>query len=211
MSRPTPVAVWEAMQAGNERFVAGTPLHPRQDVERRHELAHAQKPQAVLFGCADSRLAAEIIFDEGLGDLFVVRNAGQVVSDSAIASIEYAVAALDVSLIVVLAHDECGAVRAAIDSTDLDSPELPSQIWRLISKIVPAVRRVLRDTPGATPQNVDAEAVGRVHLQNTVDDLLASSRLIADAVADGRVAIVGANYRLAEGTAVPHVRVGLGD
>ncbi|RZI80239.1 MAG: carbonic anhydrase, partial [Microbacterium sp.] len=87
------------MQRGNARFVAGEPRHPRQDVERRHELESAQKPRAVLFGCSDSRLAAEIIFDKGLGDLFVVRNAGQVVSDSAIASIEYAVAVLEVPLI----------------------------------------------------------------------------------------------------------------
>ncbi|MFT3799570.1 MAG: carbonic anhydrase [Microbacterium sp.] len=199
------------MQRGNARFVAGEPRHPRQDVERRAELAHAQKPQAVLFGCSDSRLAAEIIFDQGLGDLFVVRNAGQVVSDSATASLEYAVAVLDVSLIIVLAHDACGAVRAAIDSTAPDAAELPPHIWRLIARIVPAVRSVLRATPRATPATVDAELVGREHLRNTVDDLLESSRLIADAVAAGRLAIVGANYRLGDGTAVAQVSVGLGD
>lgn len=209
--RPTPTRVWDEMRRGNARFVAGEPRHPRQDVERRHELEAAQKPRAVLFGCSDSRLAAEIIFDKGLGDLFVVRNAGQVVSDSAIASIEYAVSVLDVSLIVVLAHDQCGAVRAAIDSTALDAPELPPHIWRLISRIVPAVRRVLRSQPGATPDTVDAERVGAEHLRNTVDDLMSSSRLISDAVADGRLAIVGANYRLGEGTAVPQVTVGLDD
>lgn len=207
--RPSPFKVWDEMRRGNARFVAGEPRHPRQDVERRHELEHTQKPRAVLFGCSDSRLAAEIIFDKGLGDLFVVRNAGQVVSDSAIASLEYAVAILDVSLVVVLAHDECGAVRAAIDSTAPDADELPPHIWRLIAKIVPAVRRVLRATPGATPATVDAEVVGREHLRNTVDDLLASSKLISDAVAAGRLGIVGANYRLGEGTAVPHVMVGL--
>ncbi len=209
--RPSPAKVWDEMRRGNARFVAGEPRHPRQDVERRNELAHTQKPRAVLFGCSDSRLAAEIIFDKGLGDLFVVRNAGQVVSDSAIASIEYAVAVLDVSLVIVLAHDECGAVRAAIDSTALDAPELPPHIWRLIAKIVPAVRGVLRATPDATPATVDAEIVGREHLRNTVDELLASSRLITDAVAEGRLAIVGANYRLGEGTAAPHVVVGLDD
>ncbi len=206
--RPTPRKVWDEMLRGNARFVGGEPRHPRQDVERRHELAHTQTPRAVLFGCSDSRLAAEIIFDKGLGDLFVVRNAGQVVSDSAIASLEYAVAMLDVSLIIVLAHDECGAVRAAIDSTALDAPELPPHIWRLIAKIVPAVRRVLRATPHATPASVDAEIVGREHLRNTVDDLLSSSRLISDAVAAGRLGVVGANYRLADGTAIPHVVVG---
>ena len=139
-----------------------------------------------------------------------MRNAGQVASDSAVASLEYAVAALDVSLIIVLAHDACGAVRAAIDSTALDSPELPPHIWRLIAKIVPAARTVLRSSGGIDPRELDAEDVGIAHLHNTIDDLLASSRLIADAVAEGRVGIVGANYRLSEGTAVPHVAVGIG-
>lgn len=207
--RSAPATVWDEMLRGNARFVAGEPRHPRQDVERRHELAAAQTPRAVLFGCSDSRLAAEIIFDKGLGDLFVVRNAGQVVSDSAIASIEYAVAVLDVPLIIVLAHDQCGAVRAAIEATAEDAPELPTHIWRLIARIVPAVRRVLRADPDATPSTVDAEKVGAEHLRNTVDDLLASSRLISDAVAAGRLGIVGANYRLGEGTAVPQVTVGL--
>ena len=102
----TPARVWATMQRGNERFVAGTPKHPRQDVETRTELAHLQTPRAALFGCSDSRLAAEIIFDLGLGDLFVVRNAGQVISESVIGSLEYAVEVLGVALIVVLGHDE---------------------------------------------------------------------------------------------------------
>jgi carbonic anhydrase len=205
----TPAAVWTEMQHGNARFITGAPSHPRQDVERRHDLAHTQAPRAALFGCADSRLAAEIIFDQGLGDLFVVRNAGQVVTDSVVGSLEYAVAVLNVPLIVVLGHDECGAVRAAIDSTALDGPELPPHIWRLIASIVPAARRVLRESPDATAETVDAETVGREHLRDTVAELLNSSELISQAVADGRLGIVGANYRLAEGAAVPDIIVGI--
>jgi hypothetical protein len=91
-----PADVWAEMVEGNARFVAGTPQHPRQDVERRAALAHVQRPVAALFGCSDSRLAAEIIFDKGLGDLFVVRNAGQIISDSVLGSLEYAVAVLGV-------------------------------------------------------------------------------------------------------------------
>ncbi len=208
--RPTPAEVWEEMQRGNERFVAGAPQHPRQDVERRTELASGQRPDAALFGCSDSRLAAEIIFDKGLGDLFVVRNAGQVISDSVIGSLEYAVAVLEVPLIVVLAHDACGAVGAAIESTGVDAPTLPAHIWRQIAPIVPAVRRVIRrGTDEGRPADViDADAVGLEHLRATVAELLHSSELISEAVADGRVAIVGANYRLAEGTAVPNIIVG---
>lgn len=209
--RPTPSTVWEEMRRGNARFVAGEPRHPRQDVERRHELAAGQRPRAALFGCADSRLAAEIIFDKGLGDLFVVRNAGQVIADSVIGSLEYAVAVLEVPLIVVLGHDACGAVRAAIDSTRADAPALPPHIWRLIAPIVPAVRRVQRaaTVDGVVPDEIDADEVGREHLRDTVAQLLHSSELISEAVAEGRLGIVGANYRLAEGTAVPHVAVGI--
>jgi carbonic anhydrase len=211
VTSPTPLAVWTEMQEGNARFVAGEPRHPRQDVDRRHELAAAQAPRAALFGCSDSRLAAEIIFDEGLGDLFVVRNAGQVISDSVVGSLEYAVAVLGVPLIVVLGHDACGAVRAAIESTGADAPALPAHIWRLIAPIVPAVRRVQRElvAEGGVATEVDPEHVGREHLRDTVAELLHSSELISDAVAAGTLAIVGANYRLSEGTAVPDVILGL--
>lgn len=205
---PTPSSAWADMQRGNGRFVEGTPEHPRQDIERRHSVAAGQKPRAALFGCADSRLSAEIIFDMGLGDLFVVRNAGQVISDSVVGSLEYAVAVLEVPLIVVLGHDECGAVRAAIDSTRVDAPNLPPHIWRLIAPIVPAVRRVIREGAAAPEDPVDAERVGREHLRDTVAELLHSSELISDAIAEGRLAIVGANYRLGEGTAVPDIIVG---
>lgn len=202
----TPAEVWTDMREGNARFVSGAPSHPRQDVERRHELAGGQRPRAALFGCADSRLAAEIIFDQGLGDLFVVRNAGQVISDSVVGSLEYAVAVLGVPLIVVLGHDECGAVAAAIESTTPDAPSLPPHIWRQIAPIVPAVRRVIR---ASSENEVDVEEVGREHLRDTVAELLHSSELISDAVAEGTLAIVGANYRLSEGTAVPDVIVGI--
>ncbi|GEB46209.1 MULTISPECIES: carbonic anhydrase [Microbacterium] len=208
--RMTPRQVWRQMVEGNERFVSGAPAHPRQDVERRTELASSQHPTAALFGCSDSRLAAEIIFDEGLGDLFVVRNAGQVISDSVIGSLEYAVGVLEVPLIVVLAHDACGAVGAAIESTGVDAPTLPAYIWRQIAPIVPAVRRVQRASAvdGHLPDAVDPELVGREHLRHTVGELLRASELISEAVAEGRTAVVGANYRLDEGEAFPVVIVG---
>ncbi|MBC7402751.1 MAG: carbonic anhydrase [Microbacteriaceae bacterium] len=195
------------MNRGNRRFVEGEPSHPRQDVERREQLVDAQTPHAALFGCSDSRLAAEIIFDNGLGDLFVVRNAGQVISASVIGSLEYAVAVLHVPLIVVLGHDECGAVRAAIDSQSPDVPPLPPHIHQLIEKIIPAVKRVATRSghPTARP---DSTEVGREHLRDTVAELLDTSELISNAIAAGTLAIVGANYRLLEGTAVPDIIVG---
>lgn len=205
----TPATTWNEMLRGNARFVAGSPLHPRQDVERRAELAGKQEPDAALFGCSDSRLAAEIIFDKGIGDLFVVRNAGQIISDSVVGSLEYAVGVLHVPLIVVLGHDECGAVHAAIASQAPDAAPLPHHIARLIAKIVPAVRRVaLTGGVAIQPQRADALEVGREHLRDTISELLEASELITDAIAEGTLAIVGANYRLLEGRAVPDIHVG---
>lgn len=206
--RLTPAQAWADMLEGNARFVAGEPRHPRQDVDRRNEIAELQQPRAALFGCSDSRLAAEIIFDEGLGDLFVVRNAGQVISDSVLGSLEYAVAVLHVPLIVVLGHDACGAVRAAIDSTAPDAPGLPPHVWRQVAPIVPAVRRV-QATDLSAPGDIDAEHVGREHLRDTVNELLHSSELISEAVADGSLGIAAMNYRLAEGRAVPDFVLGI--
>ena len=99
--------------AGNRRFVLGRREHPNQDADRRTAVAPGQRPFAVLFGCSDSRLAAEIIFDRGLGDLFVVRTAGHVVGPEVLGSIEYGIAILDVPLVAVLGHDSCGGGAAA--------------------------------------------------------------------------------------------------
>jgi carbonic anhydrase len=206
-SPATPAKIWAEMVRGNERFINGTPRHPRQDVERRHQIAAGQAPRAALFGCSDSRLAAEIIFDKGLGDLFVVRNAGQVISDSVLGSLEYAVAVLGVPLIVVLGHDECGAVAAAIEAVEPDAPTLPVHIRRVIDKITPAVHAAEHRQAGKAMQ-IDPYEVGRLHLRDTVRELLESSEMISEAVAEGRLAIVGANYRLAEGRAVADLVVG---
>ncbi|MFF1574064.1 carbonic anhydrase [Leifsonia sp. NPDC058292] len=213
MGMPRPSRVWDEMLRGNERFVGGGPEHPRQDVERRETIAAGQAPLAAIFGCSDSRLAAEIIFDLGLGDAFVVRNAGQVMSDSVLGSLEYAVGVLHVPLILVLGHDECGAVRAAIDSQATDAEPLPPHIANLIAPIVPAVHRVSRTSLGQSidPSVLDASEVGREHLRDTVAELLEESEMISAAVADGSLAIVGANYRLQEGRVVPDVVVGLAD
>src|SRR4051794_9668802 len=104
MPNSNPVSAWKALREGNDRFVAGDAQHPSQGIDDRARLAHGQKPTAVVFGCSDSRVAAEIIFDQGLGDMFVVRTAGHVADSSVLGSIEYAVSLLEVPLIVVLGH-----------------------------------------------------------------------------------------------------------
>ena len=242
-TRLSPADAWAEMIRGNERFVSGAPAHPRQDVERRAELMEEQRPLSALFGCSDSRLAAEIIFDKGLGDLFVVRNAGQIISDSVVGSLEYSVGILEVPLIVVLGHDNCGAVKGAINMLGPDASQLPPlivvlghdncgavkgainmlgpeasplppHIASLVSRIVPAIRRVagkagqFAPDGSLNPADVDALEVGREHLRDTIAELMESSELITQAIADGKLAIVGANYRLGQGAVKPDVVVG---
>jgi carbonic anhydrase len=134
MPRTSPVTAWKALKEGNGRFVAGQPKHPSQGIKHRARLAGSQKPTAVVFGCADSRVAAEMIFDQGLGDMFVVRTAGHVIDSAVLGSIEYAVTVLDVPLIVVLGHDSCGAVKAAL--TALDDGILPGGY---VERVTPSI------------------------------------------------------------------------
>ncbi|RSS41074.1 carbonic anhydrase [Streptomyces sp. WAC07061] len=190
----TPRDAFELLMAGNQRFVSGIPEHPNQDAIRRTEVAPAQQPFAVLFGCSDSRLAAEIIFDRGLGDLFVVRTAGHVAGAEVLGSIEYGVSVLDAPLVVVLGHDSCGAIAAARAAAD--GGKVPGGFVRDV------VERV-------TPSVLSARAAGRdqddqilaEHIQHTVDLLLERSRVLSERVADGRVGVVGLSYRLADGSA----------
>ena len=124
--------------AGNRRFVLGRREHPNQDADRRTAVAPGQRPFAVLFGCSDSRLAAEIIFDRGLGDLFVVRTAGHVVGPEVLGSIEYGIAILDVPLVAVLGHDSCGGVAAALQvARDGEMP--PGAIGSVVERVLPSV------------------------------------------------------------------------
>lgn len=208
MTAPTHTDSWTKMRNGNRRFVEGTPDHPNQNAARRSDTVASQTPMAALFGCSDSRLSAEIIFDVGLGDLFVVRNMGQIISDSVVASLEYSAEVLGVPLIIVLAHDSCGAVKAAIDSAGTNPPSLPVNIQRVIDSILPAVHRVREDSGQEGTVDVDADVVGRAHLKDTISGLLTSSELISQKIADGTLAIVGATYTLAEGAVSADIIVG---
>ncbi|MFI9249885.1 carbonic anhydrase [Streptomyces sp. NPDC053069] len=190
----TPREAFELLLAGNQRFTAGAPEHPNQDATRRAQTAPVQHPFAVLFGCSDPRLAAEIIFDRGLGDLFVVRTAGHVVGAGTLGSIEYGVDLLDCPLVVVLGHDSCGAVAAACAT--LEHGKAPAGYIRdVVERVTPSVLAAR----GAG--RFDADEVLAEHMGHTVDLLLDRSRVLAERVADGRVAVVGLRYRLADGSA----------
>ncbi|MGH3645492.1 MAG: carbonic anhydrase [Mycobacterium sp.] len=202
MPNSNPISAWKALKEGNERFVAGQPAHPSQSIADRARLAHGQKPTAVVFGCADSRVAAEIIFDQGLGDMFVVRTAGHVADLAVLGSIEYAVSVLDVPLIVVLGHDSCGAVRAALSA--IDDGEVPGGYVRdIVERVTPSI--LLGRSAGLT--RVD-EFEAR-HVNETVAQLRVRSVEIAQRIQEGRLAIVGLTYHLADGRVV--LRDHLGD
>jgi len=193
----SPIAALTELLAGNERFVAGTRIHPHQDAEYRGSLAAAQKPFAVVLGCSDSRLAAEMIFDQGLGDLFVVRTAGHILGGEVRASIEYGVAVLGAALVVVLGHDSCGAVQAAHDVV-VDDVALPDELAPIVERVAPSVRHAHRD--GVT----DLDRVAEIHVRRTIGELLSGDSATTRAVAEGRCAVVGMSYRLAEGRVAVH-------
>ncbi|MGX8903845.1 carbonic anhydrase [Streptomyces netropsis] len=185
---------FEMLMAGNKRFVAGSPEHPNQDAARRTEVAPGQNPFAVMFGCSDSRLAAEIVFDRGLGDLFVVRTAGHVTGPEVLGSIEYGVSVLGCPLVVVLGHDSCGAV-AATRSAVRDGTTAGGYVRDVIERVTTSV--LAAHAAGRTEEEDFIDE----HIRHTVDLLLDRSRTLAEAVAEGRAAVVGLSYRLADGTA----------
>ena len=200
MSRPmTPAAAWAQLKEGNARFVSGAMEHPSQSVDRRAELAEEQRPFAVIFGCSDSRVAAELVFDQGLGDLFVVRTAGHVLDTTVVGSIEFGVDLLNTPLVVVLAHDRCGAVAAATKA--LTTGELPTGFVRaIVDRVIPSIVG-LGGTGSRDWSTLDPATLGRLHTSHTVRMLQSYSAGLSDAVAAGRCAIVGVEYTLADGRA----------
>ena len=198
----TPAEAWAEMDRGNQRFVAGEHSHPNQDAARRDSLTKGQAPFAVFFGCADSRVAAEIIFDRGLGDLFVVRTAGHVIDQGVLGSIEFGVAILDIPLVVILGHDSCGAVATTVDA--VETGVLPGGYIRdIVERVTPSVLAAHR-AGMTTADEIEAE-----HVRHTLHLLTERSNLIADRISAGRLAVVGATYALNDGRARVVDAVGL--
>lgn len=190
----TPDAALAELLAGNQRFVTGTRVHPHQDAEHRTLLAAEQRPFAVLFGCSDSRLAAEIIFDRGLGDLFVVRTAGHIIGAEVLASIEYGVTVLGTPLVVVLGHDSCGAIQAT-HAAMTGQVAIDPALRPIIDRVTPSISAAHAD--GIT----DLDRVADVHVRGTIAAIDRDSTATVAAVAAGRCAVVGMTYRLADGRA----------
>ena len=186
-SPPSPVDALKKLMAGNQRFVQHQPQYPDQSAKRLQEVAQVQHPFATILSCADSRVPAEIVFDQGIGDLFDVRIAGNIATPEAIGSIEYAVVLLGTPLLLVLGHERCGAVTAAVKNEPL-----PGEISTFVNPILPAVKRVA-DQPGDT---VDNAVVANVRYQ--IEQLQRSS-LLNERLKSGQLKIVGGRYDLDTG------------
>ena len=181
----------EALQRlidGNRRYIKQKSSHPNQAMERRREIVEGQNPFAVIIGCSDSRVPPEIIFDQGLGDLFVVRVAGNILDDVVLGSVEYAVEHLGVKLIVVLGHTKCGAVTAATKGG-----EPSGHTSSLMDAIKPAVERA-KNQPGDLLDNAI-----KSNVEITVSQLKSSKPILVEHIKTGKLQVIGAIYDLVSG------------
>ncbi|MEH2209315.1 carbonic anhydrase [Nostoc sp.] len=183
----TPDAALQKLIEGNQRFIQHHPQYPDQSELRLHEVAQAQHPFATILSCADSRVPAEIVFDQGIGDIFDVRIAGNIATHEAIGSIEYAVVLLGSPLLMVMGHERCGAVTAAVQKESL-----PGDISTFVKAIKPALKRV-KDQPGDAVENA---VVANVQYQI---ERLQRSKLLTKQVESGKLKIVGGRYDLDTG------------
>ena len=190
----TASGVWSRMLAGNRRFAEGKPEHPNRGAEAREALVDTHAPEAAILSCSDARVSPDIIFDSGLGDLFTVRTAGQIIDEAVIASLEYAVTVLGVRLLVVLGHQNCGAIKQV--SKDYEA---------LLHELTADADSIMMRTVGFSiwqaheSELESAEDFERVHIARTIEQLVERSEVIQRALAEDRLMITGARYQLDSG------------
>jgi carbonic anhydrase len=195
VANPTPSAdaVWADLMAGNRRFVAGKP-RKHELVSLRRKLASGQNPNVIILSCSDSRVSPEVVFDQSLGDLFVVRTAGNVADRVALGSIEYAVDHIHSPVLVVLGHQKCGAVTAACSGEKMPSANLDA----IVDRINPAVTQAKTYAKG--DDLIESAVKENVH--QSAKDVLANSEIIRDAVKSGKLKVIEAEYQLDGGEVV---------
>ena len=206
--------VWSRMLAGNRRFTEGKLEHPNRSVEARKAVIDTHEPDAAVLSCSDARVSPDIIFDAGIGDLFTVRTAGQVIDDAVIASLEYAVDVLGVRLLVVLGHQNCGAIKQACKEYEAllheltadaeDSLMAADSVADLDERILNAKSLMLRTIGFSIWQAHESELEStedfeRVHIARTIEQLVEQSEVIQRALAEDRLMITGARYQLDTG------------
>ncbi len=189
----------ERLREGNRRFAAGDPrLDSRSDRARRGELASSQQPFAAILGCSDSRVPVEIVFDQGLGDLFVIRVAGNVVAPSQIGSVEFAAEAFCTRLVVVLGHSGCGAITATLEQLQRPRENQSRNLYSIVERIRPSVQGLLATELARDPQALVRQAV-RANIRAAVSHLQHGSQVIEQMVRKDGLLVVGAEYSLETG------------
>ena len=188
-----PEEAWRMLAAGNERFARNLVLHPHVDAERRRDLVRVEEPWAAVVGCSDSRITPETVFDQGLGDLFVLRNSGNIIkTEVEVGSLEYAVEHLGVRLIVVLGHSKCEAVTAAVQGVRKDEH---NSMDELAADLKAPVDEARDKVGGLSGEALVDESIER-NVLFEMKQLLKLSPVIADKVASGKIKVVGGIYRL---------------
>lgn len=188
----------ERLREGNARFVAGVrSIDALGSVARRAELADVQRPSAIVLGCSDARVPAELVFDQGLGDLFVIRVAGNIVSPSQVGSVEFAAERFGTQLVVVLGHTGCGAVIATLEETRRRTNPSPN-LRSIVDRIRPSVETVLAADAGGDEAALIRAAV-RANVRTSADHLRHGSQILETMIQNGKLAVVGAEYSLETG------------
>jgi len=199
MPRTKAVEILQRLRDGNRRFVSGATLDGGlSNRSRRIELAAAQDPDAIILGCSDSRVPAEIVFDQGLGDLFVIRVAGNIVAPSQVGSVEFAAQRFGCRLVVVLGHSSCGAVSATVDELDRPSDRRSPNLRAIVDRIQPAVESLLAEAPPVSRDDLVERAV-RANIVWSADHLRHGSEILEQLVREEGLVVVGAEYSLETG------------
>lgn len=195
----TAAAALERLHQGNQRFVSGTDLKKTGlDHSRRAELVQEQSPFAIILGCSDSRVPAELVFDQGIGDLFVIRVAGNIVAPSQIGSIEFAAEKFGTPLVVVMGHSRCGAVLAALDQLEQPRESRSKNLGFIVDRICPSVQTVL-DKGFQGNRNALIEQAVRTNVRASVERLMHGSEILERLIRDKKLQVVGAEYSLETG------------
>lgn len=190
----SPQEALKKLVEGNERFSTGNSTHPNRCDETKNALLREQKPFVAVLSCSDSRVPVEIIFDAGLGDIFAVRTAGHVLSKEVMGSLEYAVKTLGVKLVMILGHENCGAIKTAIQTYQNQSyDELSENLKSIMNHLYPAIEKVDCDNEDFLNSSV------RSNIYYQLEDLMNKDEYIKQSVKDNKIAVVGAIYSLATG------------
>jgi len=193
------LAALARLREGNARFAAGLrSLDAMLTHTRRAELLVGQEPFAIVLGCSDSRVPAEIVFDQGLGDLFVIRVAGNVVASSQVGSVEFAAEQFGTRLVVVLGHTQCGAIQATVDALRADGPVASRGIRSIVDRIRPSVEGLLAAGPGLPAVELVHQAM-RANVRASADHLRHGSPILEQLIERNGLLVVGAEYSLETG------------